>query len=95
MSVREDHWKMRDLTFRIPATRNTYPVLFVYSRVRWHSTGHGPQTWPWWRLIAWKAMRLDGVHPPSTGSRAWFYTRWGCWHFDLFIDRRDLSAVVR
>lgn len=48
---------------------------------------HGPQTWPWWRLIAFGAANL---HPalPSTGYRLWIYTRWGACHFDVFLDRR-------
>jgi hypothetical protein len=89
MGCREGHWEWRDLTFRVPPTLNTYPVLFVYSRVRWSSTDHGPQTWPWWRLISWTLCDLEG-HEPSTRRRLWFYTRWGCWFFDLFIDRREL-----
>lgn len=51
--------------------------------------GHGPQTWPWWRLLSVsvvKCMSGDRVIPLSWN--AWFYTRWGslCWH--LHIDTR-------
>ena len=56
MTVREGHWQYRDLTLRLFGTRNTYPVQIIYSRVRWSSTGHGPQTWPWWRLISWPIL---------------------------------------
>ncbi|WP_431014577.1 hypothetical protein [Bradyrhizobium pachyrhizi] len=89
MTVREGHWQYRDWTLRLFGTRNTYPVHVVYSRVRWISTGHGPQTWPWWRLISWKLYQLDfGRNSASSGSRVWFYTRWGCWHVDFIVDRR-------
>lgn len=48
---------------------------------------HGPQTWPWWRLLSIKVVRLD-ICLPSTGYRAWIYTKRGAVYFDLFIDRR-------
>ncbi|KAF1008984.1 MAG: hypothetical protein GAK28_00616 [Luteibacter sp.] len=53
---------------------------------------HGPQTWPWWRQLACKALRLQ-VWAPSTGYRLWVYTRWGACFFDVFIDRRKAASA--
>jgi len=53
-------------------------------------TGHGPQTWPWWRMVSLGPVRLD-VYPPSTGYRLWVYTRWGACYGDLVFDRRNLA----
>jgi hypothetical protein len=46
---------------------------------------HGPQVWPWWRLLTISIVRcgpgdpvryfwIKGIH-----YNAWFYTRWGAW----------------
>lgn len=49
---------------------------------------HGPQTWPWWRLVSFSFIRLYDVCKPSTGYRFWIYTRWRAFDFDLVFDRR-------
>ena len=48
---------------------------------------HGPQTWPWWRLVV-PSVNSIGVQKPSTGWRLWLYTRWGALSFDVYFDRR-------
>jgi hypothetical protein len=48
---------------------------------------HGPQSWPWWRLVSPSIIKLD-VHSPSFGWRLWLYTRWGAWCGDVYVDRR-------
>ncbi|WP_125124276.1 MULTISPECIES: hypothetical protein [Phytobacter] len=50
---------------------------------------HGPQFWPWWRLISFSVVRQD-IRPPSTGRRMWFYTRWGAGYVGVYIDRRAI-----
>lgn len=55
-------------------------------------TQHGPQTWPWWRLLSLGPSRLD-ICKPSTGYRLWIYTRWGVRHIDIFIDRRERAVA--
>ena len=55
---------------------------------RWLRPAHGPQTWPWWRLVSPSLHRLPHVCSPSTGYRLWVYTRWGSIFFDIFFDRR-------
>jgi hypothetical protein len=51
---------------------------------------HGPQTWPWWQLVAFAFVRLD-VHLPSTGYRLWVYTRFGAVYGDIVFDRRQVA----
>jgi hypothetical protein len=77
---------MTAATWRIPGTRNTWPVVLNWTH-GWKSTGHGPRSWPWWRMISIKVYDC-GVQKPSTTTRIWYYTRWVCGHFDLSIDRR-------
>jgi hypothetical protein len=77
-------------TLHISGTRNTWPIVFNFWH-GWKTTGHGPQSWPWWRLISFKRFALE-VHPPSTTTRLWYYTRWVCGHVDLSIDRRAQRA---
>ena len=60
-------------------------------KVMWANCAHGPKTWPWWRLVWFRFLRLD-IYPPSTGYRLWIYTRWAGAHYDLFFDRRKPSA---
>lgn len=60
---------------------------FAHFRTHLHPM-HGPQIWPWWRLVSFGPHRL-GVCSPSTGYRLWIYTRWGACHFDVFFDRRE------
>ena len=47
---------------------------------------HGPQTWPWWRLVSPSLVTID-VPLPSWGLRLYVYTRWGSPCFDIFVDR--------
>ncbi|NID14977.1 hypothetical protein [Luteibacter yeojuensis] len=54
---------------------------------------HGPQTWPWWRLVSATIVRLGGIHAPSTGRRLWVYTRWGACFFDCVVDRRKVASA--
>lgn len=39
---------------------------------------HGPQTWPWWRLVKFSWVRLGQGISTSTGRgrRVWMYSRW-------------------
>lgn len=59
--------------------------FFTWGRTL-HPT-HGPQSWPWWRLLVFKPVR-SRVQPPSLGWNLWFYTRWGAKVAELYIDRR-------
>lgn len=52
---------------------------------------HGPQSWPWWRLLSISIVRIE-MYPPTFGYRPWFYTRWGSFHFDIVFDRRKVHA---
>lgn len=61
-------------------------VLFYYGRPL--QCAHGPQVWPWWRLVTPSFISLH-VHPPSSGYRLWLYTRWGSPCFDIYFNRRD------
>jgi len=54
---------------------------------------HGPQVWPWWRLVSFGFVRLELVAKPSIGWRLWVYTRWGAGFGDLVLDRRNLRAA--
>lgn len=64
---------------------------------------HGPQTWPWWRFVAPRMVKLfedrdlhsDG-NPWSTasGRRIWFYTRWGAYYIDVVLDRRGFTQKL-
>lgn len=54
------------------------PRFHVY-----HPT-HGPQVWPWWKLLVVSVVR--GSHDPywyfwitPIAYNVWFYTRWGAW----------------
>lgn len=61
-----------------------------------HKPSHGPQTWPWWRLVSVRVYKL-GLDPavPVSGFRVWFYTRWQCPHWDIFLDRRVNIPAAR
>jgi hypothetical protein len=48
---------------------------------------HGPQTWPWWRLLSLSLSRLD-THAHAPTYRMWAYTRWGALFVDVTMDRR-------
>lgn len=46
---------------------------------------HGPQVWPWWRLVSFSLVRMNPdlpLMPPN--RRLWIYTRWGALHSDMF-----------
>lgn len=55
----------------------------VGSRLR--APAHGPQTWPWWRLVSFSWVRLgQGINTATgRGRRIWAYTRWGAWDFNI------------
>ena len=55
---------------------------------------HGPQTWPWWRLIAVKLYQLK-ISKPSSAWRLWIYTRWGALFGDLFLIKSLRSEYQR
>lgn len=50
-----------------------------------HPTTHGPQTWPWWRLLSWSTSR-PWLPEGSRDYRLWLYTRWGSVMLDLIVD---------
>jgi hypothetical protein len=60
---------------------------------KWNPT-HGPQTWPWWRLVTIRVVRMDGrcADPGKrkVGIRIWFYTRWVDEHIDILVPANDL-----
>jgi hypothetical protein len=60
---------------------------------KWNPT-HGPQTWPWWRLISIRIIRMRGqcADPGKrkVGLRFWFYTRWVDQHIDILVPARDV-----
>lgn len=72
--------------------RHTYPVRIGH---RWtHDwTAHGPQTWPWWRIVSLSVIKLP-IEEPSTACRLWIYTRWRVWSFDAAIDRRPIGQML-
>ncbi|MEG8824735.1 hypothetical protein U4T63_22855 [Klebsiella pneumoniae] len=49
---------------------------------------HGPQKWPWWRLVSFSLVPIS-VYSPSYGLRLWMYTRWGADYLDIYFDRRQ------
>lgn len=52
---------------------------------------HGPQTWPFRRLLVIRAFRTNPDLPrnPAVDSwNVWAYTRWGAWCWLFSIDRR-------
>ncbi len=48
---------------------------------------HGPQTWPWWKLVSMSICEISWS-PLSSGRRLWIYTRWGAVHVDVILDKR-------
>ena len=70
--------------------RIKFSKSFAHFRSDLHPT-HGPQVWPWWRLVSFSVVRLE-IHLPSTGYRLWVYTRWGACFFDVYFDRRNLGT---
>lgn len=51
-------------------------------------TFHGPQRWPFWKIVSISIVRCSGVIPPSIGYNLWIYTRWGALLISMFLDRR-------
>jgi hypothetical protein len=45
---------------------------------------HGPQTWPWWRLLSVSLVRL---RLPDSGYRVWLYTRWDAVLVSVYLGR--------
>ncbi len=54
---------------------------------------HGPQVWPWWKMMAAEMVSLTNVVPPTVAKRVWFYSRWGAIYVDIYFrgDRVDLT----
>jgi len=50
-----------------------YEIMRPGSRMRPH---HGPQTWPWWRLVTVHVVRASSQ---QLAWNIWIYTRWGAW----------------
>jgi hypothetical protein len=73
-------------TISIPEIKLPATTIFVSGHV--YHPSHGPQVWPWWKLISWKFVR-KAVQPPSTGYGLWVYTRWGAvTPIEIYFDRR-------
>lgn len=66
-------------------------IKFGFSKAHFNNPDlkpeHGPQHWPWWKLLSISIVKL-GVYTPSTGRRMWIYTRRGAVFFEWFIIRR-------
>jgi len=66
------------------------PLVLDYSLAHLQKNAHpkhGPQVWPWWRLVSFSIVRLN-VDPPSSSRRLWVYTRFGAIYLDATLDRR-------
>lgn len=37
---------------------------------------HGPQVWPWWKLLSFNVVELRCYDQSHLGRRVWIYTRW-------------------
>jgi hypothetical protein len=51
-----------------------------------YKPSHGPQSWPWWRLLSLSLINLRVVNhfaAPGLYWRLWIYTRWGAALIDL------------
>lgn len=56
---------------------------------------HGPQSWPWWRLVSFKFHCIGCIqHAPLRTYRIWIYSRWAAYCVDLFVDRRAKFGMV-
>lgn len=53
---------------------------------RYHPS-HGPQVWPWWRLITVRIVRTRGGRIQKAWN-IWTYTRWGAWCCGWYPARR-------
>lgn len=51
---------------------------------------HGPQTWPWWRLISFSVAWPYKSKSLTYTASLWAYTRWGVRYASLTIDRRTV-----
>lgn len=54
---------------------------------------HGPRSWPWWKLVSFRLVKLS-VQAPSTGYGVWAYTRWGAACVDIYFPRRSKRFIV-
>lgn len=56
---------------------------------------HGPQVWPWWRLISFAAVYTNPgrQNPDVPAWNVWAYTRWGALVWWFAVDKRIASAV--
>jgi hypothetical protein len=78
--------------FRLPAFTKVQRLHLSYYAYSPSPEGvrHGPQTWPWWRLLGIRVYKLQ-VHFPTTGKAIWVYTRWKAFNFTIVFDRRVLG----
>lgn len=59
----------------------------MFKRPHIYHPSHGPQSWPWWKLLTVKVCRCS--HDPywffwitPISYNVWIYSRWGalCWN---------------
>lgn len=61
---------------------------------------HGPQTWPWWRLVTVSVVQAEGIQPDRTYGPTpryyilWVYTRWGAVACDIDVRRAKCDRVL-
>jgi len=48
---------------------------------------HGPQSWPWWRVLSFQLCKIDAVSKPHSAYRLWFYTKFGAGYVEAFFIR--------
>ena len=61
---------------------------------------HGPQVWPWWKIVSFSVVELQCYDHTHLGWCLWVYTKWGSQSFyyyagdDLLwqhiLDRNDM-----
>lgn len=51
---------------------------------------HGPQTWPWWRVVSFKFINMTKANPGMNAwaRRVWVYTRYGAIYIDFYINKK-------
>ncbi len=60
-------------------TVHAWRLMVTISTYR-HRPTHGPQSWPWWRLLVVNVVRCrDALQTPLPSWNVWAYTRWGAW----------------
>lgn len=76
---------MRTRTLRLPQVTLTIPGSLI------RGCAHGPQVWPWWKLIVVRAVEASHATPDQWtvkwGWNIWFYTRWGSNAIGLYLRR--------